>query len=114
MAKISPQFSKSAINILVLPTIHPILCLPANFFLRSQINMEFIKTWCDATTYLVLCFATFTSYAAEIHGSPKILATKSIFVTLNTTLSAFKTLTELPKRQVKAHRDCGSQRLRRE
>ncbi|TYH05915.1 hypothetical protein ES288_A08G117100v1 [Gossypium darwinii] len=76
--------------------------------------MEFIKTWCDATTYLVLCFATFTSYAAEIHGSPKILATKSIFVTLNTTLSAFKTLTELPKRQVKAHRDCGSQRLRRE
>ncbi|KAE8665109.1 putative Plant invertase/pectin methylesterase inhibitor superfamily protein [Hibiscus syriacus] len=86
--------------------------IAARKLLSSETDTAFIKTWCDSTTYPDLCFSTFSSYAAEIQGSPKMLATKSLFVTLNTTRSASKTLYKLCKskglkpRVVAALQDC--------
>ncbi|XVF52679.1 hypothetical protein PTKIN_Ptkin05aG0037600 [Pterospermum kingtungense] len=104
----------AAILILMLSATHPNSCLAARKFLSSETDTDFIKTSCGATTYPDLCFTTFSSYAIEIQASPKILATKSLLLTLNTTRAASKTLSELSKslaqglkpREAAALRDC--------
>ncbi|KAE8727706.1 putative Plant invertase/pectin methylesterase inhibitor superfamily protein [Hibiscus syriacus] len=97
MKKISSSFSMSAIFIIAMFTSPP--CSAARKLLSSETDTAFIKTWCDSTSYPDLCFATFSSYAAEIKGSPQILATKSLFVALNTTRSASKSFNKLRKKQ---------------
>ncbi|XVE65022.1 hypothetical protein DITRI_Ditri07aG0148300 [Diplodiscus trichospermus] len=106
-------FSIAAILILILfTTTHLNCCLEARKILSSDTDTEFIKTSCGGTTYPDLCVTTFSSYASEIQSSPKILASKSLCLTLNTTRSASKTLTELSKsqglkpREAAALRDC--------
>ena len=105
-------FSIAAILILILFTTHLNLCLAVRKILSSETETEFIKTSCGATTYPDLCFTTFSSYASEIQASPKILAGKSLFLTLNTTRSASEILTKLSERQglkpreVAALKDC--------
>ncbi|KAK6251169.1 Pectinesterase inhibitor domain - like 10 [Theobroma cacao] len=95
----SSYFSIAAILILILFTTHLNFCIAARKILSSETDTEFIKTSCGATSYPDLCFTTFSSYASEIQASPKILASKSLSLTLNTTLSASKFLTELSKSQ---------------
>ncbi|KAK8614000.1 hypothetical protein V6N13_122379 [Hibiscus sabdariffa] len=110
MANICSWFSISAIFIFALFASPP--CSAARKLLGSETDTDFIKTWCDSTTYHDLCLATFSSYAAEIHGSPQQLVTKSLFVTLNTMRSASKTINQLCKeqglkpREVAALQDC--------
>ncbi|GMI76363.1 hypothetical protein like AT1G62760 [Hibiscus trionum] len=110
MANISSWFPISAIFIFALFTSPPRSA--ARKLLSSETDTDFIKTWCASTTYPDLCLATFSSHAAEIHGSPQKLATVSLFVTLNTTRSASKTINELCKKQglkpreVAALQDC--------
>ncbi|XP_022772774.1 21 kDa protein-like [Durio zibethinus] len=105
-------FSMAAILILILFTTHLNYCLAARKILISEIYTEFIKTSCGATSYPDLCFTTFSSYASEIHASPKILASKSLSLTLNATRSASKILKELSKgqglkpREAAALKDC--------
>ncbi|XVF10780.1 hypothetical protein REPUB_Repub07fG0212600 [Reevesia pubescens] len=112
---ISSYFSIPASLILILFTTHPNLCLAARKILSSETDTEFIKTSCGATLYPDLCFTTFSSYASEIQASSKILASKSLSLTLNTTRSAWKTLTELSRskglkpREAAALRDCVEQ-----
>ncbi|XP_022738030.1 21 kDa protein-like [Durio zibethinus] len=96
---ICSYFSMVAILVLILFATHLNLCLEARNILNSETDTEFIKISCDATIYPDLCFSTFSSYASEIQASPKILAGKSLWLTLNTTLSASKTLNELSKSQ---------------
>ncbi|MBA0574850.1 hypothetical protein Golob_025136 [Gossypium lobatum] len=96
---VSPHFSLPAIFILFLFTTNPNYCQAYRRILSSDTNTEFIKTSCAATSYPDLCFAAFSSYATEIQADPKILATKSLNLTLNTTFSASKNLTELCKTQ---------------
>ncbi|XVF13312.1 hypothetical protein REPUB_Repub08aG0197900 [Reevesia pubescens] len=96
---ISSYFSIPAILILILFTTQPNLCLAARKILSSDSDTEFIKTSCGATTDPDLCFTTFSIYATEIQSSLKLLATESLSLTLNTTRSASKTLTEHSKSQ---------------
>ncbi|XP_021294394.1 21 kDa protein-like [Herrania umbratica] len=95
----SSYFSIAAILIRILFATHLNFCIASRKILSSETDTEFIKTSCGATSYPDLCFTTFSSYASEIQASPKILASKSLSLTLNTTLSASKFLTELSKSQ---------------
>ncbi|GMJ00384.1 hypothetical protein HRI_003707600 [Hibiscus trionum] len=91
----------AAIFILFLFTTHPNYCLSARKHLSSEsdTDTDFIRSSCNATIYPDLCFATFSSYATEIQSDSKILATMSLTLALNTTLSASQTLTDLGKTQ---------------
>ena len=95
----SSYLSIAAILVFILLTTHLNYCLAARIFLSSETDIEFIKTSCGATTYPDLCFTTFSSYASEIQASHKILTSKSLSLTLNTTRSASKILSELSKSQ---------------
>ena len=92
-------FSIAAILILILFPTYLNYCLAARKILSNETDTEFIKTSCGATIYPDLCFTTFSSYAGEIQASPKILASKSLSLTLNTTRSALKILSELSRSQ---------------
>ncbi|KAK9020849.1 hypothetical protein V6N11_010861 [Hibiscus sabdariffa] len=93
--------SPAALFVLFLFTTHLNNYLSARKILSSEFHTDtdFIRTSCNATTYPDLCFATFSSYASEIQANPKMLATKSLTLALNTTLSASQTLTDLCKTQ---------------
>ncbi|XWS38514.1 hypothetical protein CRYUN_Cryun19dG0137800 [Craigia yunnanensis] len=95
----SSYLSIAAILVLILLTTHLNYCLAARKILSSETDTEFIKTSCGASTYPDLCFRTFSSYASEIQASPERLASKSLSLTLNTTCSASKILSELSKSQ---------------
>ncbi|XWS49793.1 hypothetical protein CRYUN_Cryun12cG0033100 [Craigia yunnanensis] len=96
---ITSYFSIAAILILILFTTYLNYCLAAGNILCSETDTEFIKTSCGATIYPDFCFITFSSYASEIQASPRRLASKSLSLTLKTTRSASKILSELSKSQ---------------
>ncbi|KAK8603642.1 hypothetical protein V6N13_096116 [Hibiscus sabdariffa] len=111
----SSHSSPAALFILFIFTTHLNNCLSARKILISSefdTDTNFIRTSCNATTYPDLCFATFSSYASEIQANPKMLATKSLTLALNTTLLASQTLTDLCKtpglkpNEVAALHDC--------
>ncbi|CAN1186030.1 Pectinesterase inhibitor 10 [Linum perenne] len=62
-----------------------------------QTSDDFIKTSCNSTLYRKLCFRSLSPYASEIGSDPKLLALKSLNITLKVTKSASKLMKRIAR-----------------
>ncbi|CAN0841997.1 Pectinesterase inhibitor 10 [Linum grandiflorum] len=58
---------------------------------------NFIKTSCNSTLYRKLCFRSLSPYSSEIRSDPKLLALKSLNITLKVTQSASKLMKRIAR-----------------
>ncbi|KAJ4774447.1 hypothetical protein LUZ62_058704 [Rhynchospora pubera] len=79
-----------AFTLFLLATCHGARMLP-----ETKTSTEFIKTSCNTTSYLDLCFSTLSSYASKIQTNPLNLASTALSVSLSSAQSTTAVLTNI-------------------